>query len=265
MLGGSILTPTGSPLSVAFSLSRSGSARFGSRFGSFLGGSPAGRARAVSFLGLSATRTTAPCGSVDRVADARNVRSNLHFVRFEALRPVVANPSRACFLPSCRPLPMLGGFHLDPYGVAFICGFQPVPFGFGSVRLSVRFFPWGFPCGSRPCGIVSRLVCHSNYCALRLRRSSGRRSRNVRSNLHFVRFEALRPVVANPSRACFLPSCRPLPMLGGSILTPTGSPLSVGYFVPTPRLRCNGSDFRVSSDNCVSSSPISRNMPKGSA
>ena len=54
----------------AFSLSRSGSARFGSRFGSFLGGSPAGRARAVSFLGLSATRTTAPCGSVDRVADA---------------------------------------------------------------------------------------------------------------------------------------------------------------------------------------------------
>ena len=69
----------------AFSLSRSGSARFGSRFGSFLGGSPSGRARAVSstlLIGLGA-----------ELLRRRPFKPSLRSVR--SLRPVVANPSRA--------------------------------------------------------------------------------------------------------------------------------------------------------------------------
>ena len=192
MLGGSILTPTGSPLSVGFQPVPFGfgSVRLSVRF--FPWGFPC-RSRPCGIVSrLVCHSNYCALRLVDRAADSRNVRSNLHFVRFEALRPVVANPSRSVFffpsLPTAFRDARRGSILGAPTGFAFICGFQPVPFGFGSVRLSVRFFPWGFPCGSRPCGIVSRLVCHSNYCALRLRRSSGRRSkRPFKPSLRSVR------------------------------------------------------------------------------
>lgn len=127
----------------AFSRSRSGSARFGSRFGSFLGGSPSGRARAVSFLGLSAARTTAPCGSVVLAADALET-SVQTFTAFGS-KPYglwsLTRPERS-FLPSCRPLPMLGGFHVSRFArAATACRCRVLGFGIAPCVPSCHYVP----------------------------------------------------------------------------------------------------------------------------
>lgn len=92
-------------------------------------------------------------------------------------------------------------------GAVVVCPlelFQPRTIRGGSVRLSVRFLPWGFPFGSRPCGIVSRLVClgaDARETAVQTFTSFGSKPCGLWS-------------LTRPERS-FLPSCRPLPMLGG--------------------------------------------------
>lgn len=94
-------------------------------------------------------------------------------------------------------------------------GFQPLPFG--SARFgSVWFWFWGFPFGSRPCGMPSAFVQRPSirYASeSRFTKPAG----SVQSGTTY-RFEAFGLWSLTRPERSILPSCRPLRCSGGSIL-----------------------------------------------